>query len=145
MAAVGAADSVTLLGNGTLGTLDVQRINLPTTRVVNGKAISGLAWAVIDEGVKSRVDLYHDSKTDKSWTNVTRVAAPPMDGVKTMPGWEQFAISKTDNGKLVSVNTVSLNGTVKRTDVSLCDPDVTVYSSNSLHDRSGQRWRSRRI
>ena len=131
LTAVGTADSVTLLGNGSLGKLDDQRINLPTTRVVNGKALSGLAWAVIDEGAKSRIDLYHDDKTDKSWTNVTRVAAPPTDGAKTLPGWDQFKIPGTDNGKLITVNTVSLNGTVKRDDVSLCDPDITV-SSNSL-------------
>jgi len=52
---VGTADSVTLLGNGSLGNLDTQRINLPVTRVANSKtnnkakanAISGFAWAVI--------------------------------------------------------------------------------------------------
>jgi len=131
VAAAGSAGSVALLGNGSLGSLANQSIHLPTTRVVNNKEISGLAWAVIDEGVKSRVDLYHDGETDPSWTNVTRVAAPPTDGAKTLPGWEQFTIAKTDNGKLITVNTLSLNGTVKRNDVALCDPDITV-SSNSL-------------
>ena len=139
---VGTADSVTLLGNGSLGNLDTQRINLPVTRVANSKtnnkakanAISGFAWAVIDESVKSRVDLYHDTKTDLAWTKVTRAAAPPTDGVKTLPGWDQFTIDKEDDGKLVSVNTVPLASKVKRDDVALCDPDVTVSSTSLMTD-----------
>ncbi len=133
-AVFGVPNSVTLLGNGSLGNLDDQRIHLATTRVVNGKAISGLAWAVIDESIKSRVDLYQDPKAKKAWTNVTRAGAPPVDGLKTLTGWDQFVIEPADDGKLVSVNTLALNGSVARGAVSNSHPDVTVSSNSLLTD-----------
>ena len=133
-AVFGVPNSVTLLGKGSLGNLDDQRIHLATTRVVNGKAISGLAWAVIDESIKSRVDLYQDPKAKKAWTNVTRAGAPPVDGLKTLTGWDQFVIEPADDGKLVSVNTLALNGSVARSAVSNIYPDVTVSSNSLLTD-----------
>jgi hypothetical protein len=137
--AAGTAGSVELLGDGALGKRrevknDDQRIHLTPTRVAKGKEISGYAWAVIDESTKARVDL-HDSKTNRpAWANVTRVGSPPVDGVKTLPGWNGFTVGDSDQGKLISLGNLSLNGSVAAKDVSICDPDVTVFSNSLMTD-----------
>ena len=79
------------------------------------------------------MDIYQDPKAKKAWTNVTR-GGPALDGLKTMTGWDQFVIKPADDGKLVSVNTLALNGSVSRSDVSNSDPDVTVSSNSLLTD-----------
>ena len=139
LAKFGSANSVPLLGDGSLGEratvkYDDQRISLNPTRLVNGKSISGIAWAVIDENAKARVDLYKDPDSVKTWTNVARAGSPPVEGVRTLPGWDNFAIRKADNGKLISLASMSLNDSVTKKDVSVCDPDVTVFSNSLMTD-----------
>lgn len=132
----GTAGTVTLLGDGSLGTRrsamgDDQRISLNITNVSNNNRISGMAWAVIDESTKVRVDLYQDTKT-KSWANVARAGSPPVEGVGTLRGWDEFKVRATDAGKLISLSNVSLHGGVSLNNVSVYHPDVTVYSHSLM-------------
>ncbi len=126
-----------MLGNGSLGTRqsvlgDDQRIALESSTIAGNKSESGrFAWLVIDEGVKSRVDLYHNPNDLKPWTNVARAGAPPTDGVKTMRGWNKFFVRDEDAGKLATIDTVPLNTLVTRENAAVYHPDVTVFS-NSL-------------
>jgi hypothetical protein len=137
--AAGSAGSVALLDEGSLGSGQAvksagQRIHLAPTGVMTGKGSGGYAWAVIDESTKSRVDL-HDNKVDlPGWAHVTRVGAPPVDGAKTLPGWGDFAVGEPDQGKLITLASLSLNGSVAAQDVSVSGADVTVYSNSLMTD-----------
>lgn len=125
-----------MLGNGSLGTRkdilgDDQRIALESTLINTANQTGRLAWLVIDEGTKSRVDLYHNSKDKKPWTNVARAGAPPTDGAQTLTGWSKFSVREADEGKLVTVDTIPLNTLVTPENAAVFHPDVTVFS-NSL-------------
>jgi hypothetical protein len=125
-----------MLGKGSLGSRkerkgDEQRIALDAVPIATLGQAGRLAWLVIDESVKSRVDLFHDIKLKTPWTHVASAGAPPQDGVTTLPGWEKFSVRDIDAGKLVTLDTLPLNRLVSDADVSIYDPDVTVFS-NSL-------------
>ena len=128
--------AVALLSTGSLGLRkdrkgDDQRIALEPVPITTLDLPGRFAWLVIDESVKSRVDLFRDSQAKASWMNVANAGAPLVDGVKTLSGWDKFAVRGTDEGKLVSLGNLSLNGLVSAGDVSIYDPDITVFS-NSL-------------
>jgi hypothetical protein len=131
-----ATGAVLMLGKGSLGLrqdrkADDQRIALDAVPVATPGQAGSLAWLVIDENVKSRVDLCQDIKLKNEWNNVANAGAPRADGVKTLPGWNKFAVRDTDDGKMISLGSLSLNGSVSAGDVSIYDPDITVFS-NSL-------------
>ncbi|RYD24817.1 MAG: hypothetical protein EOP87_25495, partial [Verrucomicrobiaceae bacterium] len=90
LAAAGDKNAVTLVGDGYLGDRstdkgDDQRIHVVSTRVNNGNSRGGMAWAVIDESVKARADLYEKEPRAKS-AALLRAGSPPTDGIAALKG-----------------------------------------------------------
>jgi hypothetical protein len=128
-----------LLGNGSLGKRadrlkDDQRIALQPSQLALASQPGGYAWAVIDENIKSRVDLYRNPSEKKPWTNVARAGSPPTDGVTTLQGWSRFKVRDVDEGKLATLDTVPLNTLVAPDDAAIYDPDITVFSNSLMTD-----------
>lgn len=128
-----------LLGNGSLGLRkdrkqDDQRIALQPSAVHTLSQVGGLAWAVIDENVKSRIDLYHNPKNQQTFTNIARAGAPPIDGMTLLGGWEGFRLDAANAGKLPTLGTVPLTGLVTQENTAIYDPDVTVFSNSLMTD-----------
>lgn len=133
-----SADSTSaavLLGNGSLGkrsttVRDEQRIAVTPVPIA---AKDRFGWVVIDESVKSRIDLF-DSRAKTVGNNIARMGAPAVDAVSTLPGWNQFSPTEDEANKMVSLSSASLGGDVARDDVSVYYPDVTVYAQSLMTD-----------
>jgi len=133
LVADGTPGSARLLGPGSLGSRattkgDQQTISLPVTTVRSG----GLAWVTIDEGVKARLNLSEDPNADEPWTRVARAGSPPTQGIRHVNGWESFKVGPAEQGKLISMPSVSLAGQVTADRVSVSDPDLTVHATSLL-------------
>jgi hypothetical protein len=95
-----AADSVrsrrvTLVGSGSLGSLDAAHVVKMLTVPIapNGTQPGTYAYWVGDEGVKARYDLTEstiDSDTTRSFTTAARWAAPPHSGIQKIQGMEAY-------------------------------------------------------
>lgn len=132
-------DAVMLLGDGSLRTRkerlqDDQRIALePSVMSINGQQ-GRFAWAVIDESVKSRVDLFHDPASVRAGGNIARTGAPPTDGAKVLSGWNRYEVTAETDGKLVTTGTLPLSEMVSIEDAAIYNPDVTVCSRSLMTD-----------
>lgn len=134
----GSQDSITLLGDGSLGARDKgnnddQRINVGTSRVVDGKSIGGFAWAVIDESTKARVDLYEKNPTGTG-AAVLRAGAPPTDNVTALDGLDKLSPVENDARRMVSMATIGLLPGMDQKKLKMYAPDLTVDSASLLTD-----------
>jgi hypothetical protein len=100
---------------------------LPSVATPSGR----LAYASIDEGIKTRIDLHPPDGPEKPSSSVTRAGAPPTDRISAIPGWESFDSADPDTRKLVSLSTASLQGTPRQT-VENAHPDLTTHSASVL-------------
>jgi hypothetical protein len=134
----GAQNSVTLLGDGSLGERatekgDEQRISLPTTTVTNGRTKGRYAWAVIDEGTKARADLYEKDPDSKS-ANAMRVGAPPVDGVAALKGLDKLQPTENDSLRMVTIGNAGLVLGDDKAKLKVYNPDLTVHATSLLTD-----------
>ncbi len=135
---IGSKDSVTLLGNPSLGDRatekgDDQRINVATTQLVRGKTVSRYAWAVIDEGTKVRANLYETDLTSKG-AAAMRVGAPPVDGVAALKGLDQLDPTESEAKRMVSMKTAGLLLGDSKDKLKVYSPDLTVDSLSLMTD-----------
>jgi hypothetical protein len=138
LAALGAKDSVTLLGDGSLGSRaseksDDQRINLATTPVTTGGAPSRLAWAVIDESTKARVDLYERDATSVG-AAVMRAGAPPVDGVAALSGLDALTPDESQAERMITMSNAGLVLGAAKDKLKVYSPDLTVDAVSLLTD-----------
>jgi hypothetical protein len=143
--APGAKDSVTLLGDGALGSRtaekkDDQRINLGTTPVQSSGVPGRYAWVVIDESTKARADLYESEPRSKA-AAVLRAGAPPVDGVVALAGMDKLAPSASEAGRMVSINNAGLLLGGDANKLKVYQPDLTVHSMSLLTDVVSGGWK----
>ncbi|WP_367872947.1 hypothetical protein [Luteolibacter sp. Populi] len=111
------ADRAELMGKGSLGKspapADIVRAEKIKTSG-GGKGYDGrYAWAVLDEGVKTKVDVVREDRSDSKKlgkaANQAATGAPSRSGVEIMDGFESYDWFKgTDQKKLYTLPTGDL-------------------------------------
>ena len=86
---------VTLLGTGTLGqAAPEERVEAARVNVPSGSA----AWAVLDEGVKARVDIGYDEKADSPGMRAATLGTGRQPALWFLPGLEKIPPKSFDVG-----------------------------------------------
>ena len=104
------ASPVTLWGKGTLGNsaaatslVSASKIPLAATSTNKSKATSGaLAWAVLDEGIKARINTRYADDATATATKTMELGAGERPGVEFLPGLSElerrlFEINATES------------------------------------------------
>lgn len=136
--AAGTANSIALLGEGSLGKRstdkgDEQRISVNPTKVSSGRTVGGMAYAVIDESTKARADLY-EQNPDAKHASLTRLGSPPADGVRALTGLDGLSPDEKTGPLMVSMPNTALLPGVDREKLKVYHPDITVTSATLLTD-----------
>jgi hypothetical protein len=126
-----------LLGDGTLKDRaafkgdDARMAVVPTP--IQGSALDGrLAWATMDESVKSRVNLSAESDLSSPARELSRAGAPPADGVQGMAGLADFVATDDSVARMITTGSADL-GIAKGT-LGPLTPDLTVWSASLQTD-----------
>ena len=134
----GTTGSVALLDVGSLGERkslkgDDQRISLIPAKIRRGSSIGGMAWAIIDESIKARANLYEAEPNTKQ-AAFLRVGSPPVDGVKALDGLERLELEEQDAGRMITMSTTSLLKSVDAEKMEAYHPDLSVDSKTLMTD-----------
>lgn len=137
----GAGKSQLLVGTGSVGTTDQKRqVNAPLVNVTGatGSASRGaFSWAVLDEGVKSRIDLLPGEEAEGQGELITRVGSSARNGFEDVEKMgflnENREQLLANLPKLASLDQVKLASKDKESS-SLYFHDFTVDSSSVQSD-----------
>ena len=124
-----------LLGEGTLKDRaatkgDDARMALQATRIEGSNLDGRLAWATMDESVKSRVSLSAESTLPSPAKELARVGAPPADGLQAMDGLSKFKATDQSIARMITTGSADLE--LGQGTMGPLAPDLTVWSA-SLH------------
>ncbi|RYD21308.1 MAG: hypothetical protein EOP88_11820 [Verrucomicrobiaceae bacterium] len=139
--AVAGGKNQQLVGTGSVGTTDTKRqISAPLVNVAGTKGANGqgaISWAVLDEGVKSRIDLLPGEESTGQGDLITQVGSGARNGFE---GVEKMAFLTGERAalleslpKLVSMDQVKLASQDKESS-PLHFHDFTVDSSSVQAD-----------
>lgn len=124
-----------LMGDGTLKDRsstkgDDARMALQPTQVEGTNLNGRLAWATMDESVKSRVSLSEESDLPSPAKEYARVGAPPADGLQGMKGLSDFKATDESVARMITTGSADLE--LGKGTMGPLSPDLTVWSA-SLH------------
>jgi hypothetical protein len=126
-----------LLGQGTLKDRsstkgDDARMALQPT-LVEGSNLNGrLAWATMDESVKSRVNLSAETTLPAPAKEYARVGAPPADGLQAMDGLSKFEATDESVARMITTGSADLE--LGKGTMGPLTPDLTVWSASLQTD-----------
>jgi hypothetical protein len=134
----GSAGAVSLLDSGSLGDRkslkgDDQRINVIPTMIRRNNANGKMAWAVIDESVKARANLFEKEPNTKQ-AAVMRVGAPPVEGLSALTGLEKLKPEEKDASRMITMSTAGLLSSVEKKRMQAYHPDLSVNSASLMTD-----------
>jgi hypothetical protein len=136
LVAAGTTGAAKLLDVGSLGEEQdglSQRISLQPTRVSNGRSVGAMAWAVVDESAKARLDLSKNS-TLGAVSPVITAGAPPTDGISALDGLEKFDSQDPETNRLISMKSTDLAKGPADDAFEEYHSDLTVHSAGLLTD-----------
>lgn len=125
-----------LLGQGTLKDRpsdkgDARMALQPT--LVEGSNLNGrLAWATMDESVKSRVSLSSDTTLATPAKELALLGAPPADGLQAMPGLSEFEATDESVARMITTGSADLE--LGKGTMGPLTPDLTVWSASLQTD-----------
>jgi hypothetical protein len=126
-----------LLGEGTLKNRaalkgDDARMAVQPT-LVEGASLNGrMAWATMDESVKSRVSLSAESVLPSPAREISVAGAPPADGVQLLDGLAKFKATDASVARMITTGSADLE--VGKDSMGPLAPDVTVWSASLQTD-----------
>ncbi len=126
-----------LLGEGTLKNRsalkgdDARMAAVPTP--IEGSNLNGrMAWATMDESVKSRVNLSAETDLPTPAREIALAGAPPADRVQGMAGLADFEATDENVSRMITAGSADL-GLAKGT-MGPLTPDLTVWSASLQTD-----------
>ena len=99
-----SASPVTLWGKGTLGKDATPTMLVTADKVPLGGVESALAWAVMDEGVKARINTPHDDAAGTTAAKLAQLGSgerPATEMIAGLDGFEREMFSRGSSGDVV--------------------------------------------
>lgn len=138
LAKPGQGGAVPLLAAGTLGQSGAgsdptrQMIGAVPVPTDNLRANGGLAWVVIDEGVKARADLHEREDFTGPAGLVLRAGAPGTEGITALEGLAALEVGPADSARFASRANLGLAHGVTADAARRYSPDLTVHAASLM-------------
>jgi len=97
------SDPVTLWGQGSLGTATVATNLVTAAKVPISKTQGAFAWAVLDEGVKARINTLYSEDLTSTASNTTQLGSGERPGVEFIDGLNGLARLNFKNDSAAAV------------------------------------------
>lgn len=129
------AGAALLLGPGTLkgrdtdNGMDARMAVKPT--LIEGSAFNGnLAWATIDESMKSRLSLSGESELPTPAKQIARAGSPSTDGVQSFEKLKDFEATTASVSRMITSGSADLE--IGKDTMGPITPDLTVWSASLM-------------